>query len=175
LAILADPSAAERALLGAMRYGGSHAVMHRDPTLMPRRRRIWSSWNYLGAERGEAPSVTYWMNRLQPIQSETPVFVTLNPPRPPRPETVIRWEEYAHPLYDRASARAQRELWSLQGERRTWFCGAYFGAGFHEDGLQAGLAVAEALGRVRRPWRVAAESGRIHLSPPPIDRARQAA
>jgi hypothetical protein len=94
------------------------------------------------------------------------LFVTLNPHRPLRPELVIRRETYRHPLFDAASMAAQERLWSsLQGARNTWFCGAYFGAGFHEDGLQAGLAVAEALGGVRRPWNVAGESGRISLAP----------
>jgi hypothetical protein len=76
----------------------------------------------------------------------------------------LHTEQYTHPLFDRAAMAAQRDLWSLQGVRRTWFCGAWFGAGFHEDGLQAGLAVAEDLGNMRRPWECAAESGRIHLS-----------
>ena len=73
--------------------------------------------------------------------------------------------DYAHPVFDPAAMAAQRELWKIQGLRRTWFCGAYFGSGFHEDGIQAGLAVAEQLGGVRRPWSVQAESGRIHLAP----------
>jgi predicted NAD/FAD-binding protein len=78
---------------------------------------------------------------------------------------VLLSQTYEHPLFDAAAIRAQRRLWSLQGVRRTWFCGAYFGAGFHEDGLQAGLAVAEAIGGVRRPWQVKDESGRIVLGP----------
>ena len=89
--------------------------------------------------------------------------MTLNPAMEPRPETVKYRQIYEHPVFDAAAMRAQKELWSLQGERNTWFCGAYFGAGFHEDGLQAGLAVAEALGGVRRPWHVADESGRISV------------
>ncbi|MGC8475973.1 MAG: NAD(P)/FAD-dependent oxidoreductase [Acetobacteraceae bacterium] len=160
-ALLADPSAAETALLGAIRTSRNLAVMHRDPGLMPRRRAVWSSWNYLG---GAAPCVTYWMNRLQPLAGVGEVFVTLNPPRPPAPETVIRTETFAHPLFDAAALRAQQGLWELQGQRRTWFCGAWFGAGFHEDGLQAGLAVAEAIGGVRRPWRVADASARLPAS-----------
>jgi predicted NAD/FAD-binding protein len=163
LAMLADPSAEERATLGALRYGENDAVMHSDATLMPRRRKAWASWNYIGAEKGGAVCTTYWMNRLQGLPDDVPVFVTLNPHRPPAAELIIHRESYTHPLFDSAALRAQSELWSLQGKRRTWFCGAYFGAGFHEDGLQAGLAVAEALGGVRRPWVVAEESGRIPL------------
>jgi len=165
LNLLADPSDAEAALLGAIRYGANEAVMHRDPALMPLRRRAWSSWNYLGARDGGEPSLTYWMNKLQDLGDAPPIFVTLNPAAQPDPALVIHRESFAHPLFDAAAITAQRALWSLQGSRRTWFCGAYFGAGFHEDGLQAGLAVAEALGQVRRPWIVAGESGRIHLTP----------
>jgi predicted NAD/FAD-binding protein len=84
----------------------------------------------------------------------------------PRESTILYETEYDHPLFNAAAIRAQEQLWSLQGARNTWFCGAYFGAGFHEDGLQAGLAVAEQLGGVRRPWNVSEESGRIHLPAP---------
>jgi len=171
LAMLEDPSDAEAALLGAFRYSNNRAVLHRDPALMPRRRRIWSSWNYIGGAHGEGPCVTYWMNRLQSLPGGNApaqqLFVTLNPVRPPADGSVIRSETYTHPVFDVAAVRAQRDLWSLQGQRRTWFCGAHFGAGFHEDGLQAGLAVAEQLGGLRRPWQVANESGRIHLHPAP--------
>ncbi|MCA7119049.1 MAG: FAD-dependent oxidoreductase [Acidibrevibacterium sp.] len=163
LALLADPSAAEVALLGAVGSTRNEAVMHRDPTLMPRRRRVWASWNYIGAAANDALCVTYWMNRLQHIPGAGPVFVTLNPVRPPAPETVLHRAHFDHPLFDAGALRAQRDLWSLQGQRRTWFCGAWLGAGFHEDGVQAGLAVAEALGGVRRPWRVAGESDRLPL------------
>jgi predicted NAD/FAD-binding protein len=167
LRLLAAPADDERRLLGAFGYSRNLAVLHSDPALMPRRRSVWASWNYL-ADRGQSdqpPCVTYWMNRLQGIPDETPLFVTLNPPREPAPEHLLRTEVYEHPLFDAAAMRAQKRLWSLQGVRRTWFCGAYFGSGFHEDGLQAGLAVAEALGGVRRPWSVPNESGRIHLAP----------
>jgi predicted NAD/FAD-binding protein len=167
LRLLPDADTQETRLLGAFGYGRNHAVLHSDPLLMPRRRAVWSSWNYLG-DRGRpgAPSVTYWMNRLQGISDETPLFLTLNPALQPRAEHRVRTEDYEHPIFDAAALRAQERLWSLQGRRRTWFCGAYFGSGFHEDGLQAGLAVAEALGGVRRPWSVANESGRIHLNAP---------
>jgi predicted NAD/FAD-binding protein len=172
LRLLADAGADERRLLGAFAYTHNRAVLHGDPALMPRRRAVWSSWNY-AAERSrtEAPCVTYWMNRLQKIDAPQPLFVTLNPAREPRADLVLRTETYEHPLFDAAAIRAQDALWSLQGRRRTWFCGAYFGAGFHEDGLQAGLAVAEALGGVRRPWSVANESARIRLPGQALPRA----
>ncbi|MEO7008365.1 MAG: FAD-dependent oxidoreductase [Caldimonas sp.] len=166
LRLLHDPSSAEARVLGNFGYSRNRAVLHTDPSLMPRRRAVWSSWNYAaGPSRGGPPCVTYWMNRLQATPEATPLFLTLNPLREPAPETLIRSEIYEHPLFDAAAIRAQDHLWDLQGCRNTWFCGAYFGSGFHEDGLQAGLAVAEALGGVRRPWNVVNESGRIRLQP----------
>lgn len=165
LALLADPGTAEAEALGAFRYSRNRTVLHGDTALMPRRRRAWASWNHIGdRSRPEAAcAVTYWMNRLQGLPQERPLFVTLNPPDMLRKETILHEEVYEHPLFDAAALDAQARLWSLQGARRSWFCGAYFGSGFHEDGLQAGLAVAEALGGVRRPWRVREESGRIPL------------
>ncbi len=161
LAMLADPSREETAFLGAMRYGENETVMHSDPGLMPQRRKSWASWNYLGTRGSGALCVTYWMNRLQGLPEEFPVFVTLNPHRPPAPEHVFHRETYMHPIFDGAAMHAQRSLGSLQGQRRSWFCGAYFGSGFHEDGLSAGLAVAEALGGVERPWKAAPEKIRL--------------
>ena len=166
LAMLADADADERELLGAFPYRRNEAVLHSDPRLMPRRRKVWSAWNY-AAERSAAQhqlSVTYWMNRLQHLPPKNDLFVTLNPLITPDPALVHRREFYDHPVFDAAAGLAQPRLWSLQGRRRTWFCGAWFGAGFHEDGLQAGLAVAEQLGGIRRPWQVANESGRIHVT-----------
>jgi uncharacterized protein len=163
LRMLGDADDEERRVLGAFRYTQNEAVLHSDARLMPKRRAAWSSWNYLAAgskEQGQ-PSVTYWMNRLQPLGAAPPTFVTLNPCCPPLEQTIISRATYQHPVFDLITERAQQDLWSLQGVRNTWFCGAYFGSGFHEDGLQAGLAVAEDLGGLRRPWRVAAESGRI--------------
>jgi predicted NAD/FAD-binding protein len=169
LKMLSDPSTEETRLLGAFRYTRNHAVLHCDDSLMPKRKSIWSSWNYLGsAARGDGGRqlcVTYWMNRLQSLPETTPLFMTLNPIRPPKAGSLIRTEMFEHPWFDAAAMAAQKDLWTLQGVNRTWFCGAYFGAGFHEDGCQAGLAVAEHLGGVRRPWRVEGESGRIHLAP----------
>jgi len=170
LRLLPTPTADEQRLLGAFGYTRNLAVLHRDPSFMPRRRAVWSSWNYLAdrtAPTAAAPTVTYWMNRLQGHlpqgRTAPPLFVTLNPPETPAKAHLISAEVYEHPRFDAAAIQAQRELWKLQGGQRTWFCGAYFGSGFHEDGLQAGLAVAEALGDVRRPWSVPGESSRIHL------------
>ena len=164
LAMLADPTGDERRLLGAFRYSRNTAILHRDDRLMPRRKRVWSSWNYIGGEasRGPGPSadagkvcVTYWMNRLQSIDPDVPLFVTLNPTEPPAAETILETFEYHHPMYDSRALEAQGELAELQGARNTWYCGSYFGAGFHEDALSSGLAVAESLGGITRPWLAA--------------------
>jgi uncharacterized protein len=165
-AMLVDPSAREQQLLSCFRYTRNLAVLHTDTGFMPRRRSAWSSWNYVAppGDRKAGPTVTYWMNRLQGIRTSRPILVTLNPNHPPHAGTLLHSEIYEHPIFDGAALNAQYRLWSLQGYRRTWFCGSYFGAGFHEDGLQAGLAVAEELGGVRRPWSVPDESGRIVLS-----------
>ncbi|ANP45382.1 NAD(P)/FAD-dependent oxidoreductase [Candidatus Viadribacter manganicus] len=168
LAMLEDPSAEERALLGAFRYAKNRAVLHTDTSFMPRREPLWASWNYVGDSPEGGCVVSYWMNKLQNIQSREQIFLTLNPRSEPRAETVLYETSYDHPLFDAAAIRAQERLWSLQGVRNTWFCGAHFGSGFHEDGLQSGLAVAEQLGDVRRPWRVDNESGRIHVSAPAL-------
>ena len=160
LAMLHEPTADEAEVLGSFRYSRNLAVLHTDAGLMPRRRRAWSSWNYIGADGGLC--VTYWMNKLQGLPGAD-LFVT---PRPPAPDTLLRSELYEHPIFDPAAIRAQKRLWGLQGQGGVWFCGAHFGAGFHEDGLQSGLAVAEQLGGVRRPWSVPDESGRIFIDLP---------
>jgi predicted NAD/FAD-binding protein len=160
LALLTDPSESERRVLSAFTYTRNLAVLHADPLLMPKRRGVWSSWNYAG-RRGAQPSriqVTYWMNRLQPLATDRNLFVTLNPHREPDPEKVLRTETYTHPVFTAEALRAQAELQSLQGARGTWYCGAYFGSGFHEDGLRSGLAAAEDMGGARRPWAKAIEA-----------------
>ncbi len=163
LALLSSPSAGEHDLLSSFRYATNHAVLHRDARLMPRRRHVWSSWNYIGSTDVQQCSVTYWMNALQPLATATDLFVSLNPAIAPEPSKVAARFNYAHPVLDAQALAAQRRLWDLQGQQNTWYCGAHFGAGFHEDGLQAGLAVAEALGGVSRPWTVTNPSGRIHV------------
>jgi hypothetical protein len=167
LGLLETPLPAEAAALGCFGYSRNLAVLHSDESLMPRRRGLWSAWNYMGATTPGGDRrlcVTYWMNRLQGLPADTPLFVTLNPHQPPDPGKVIGSEIYEHPRFNAAAIRAQKMLWSLQGEGGVWWCGAYFGSGFHEDGLQSGLAVAEAIGCVRRPWSVEGESDRIYLT-----------
>jgi hypothetical protein len=166
LALLHDADQEERHDLGEFRYSTNLAVLHTDESLMPLRRRLWSSWNCLAVEEGSgsAISVTYWMNSLQPLSTGRNLFVTLNPYREPRRDLVLGEFVYEHPVMNQRAMAAQRRIWRLQGRRRTWFCGAHFGSGFHEDGLQAGLAVAEQLGGLRRPWSVNGESDRIWIS-----------
>lgn len=158
LGMLADASDQEASLLAAVRYRPNQVYLHRDPALMPRRKSVWSSWNYLrrsGYDAHGPVAVTYWMNRLQNIPEEYPLFVTLNPDTPPDPALVFGQYEYDHPQFDAAAIAAQKRLPELQGRNRTWFCGAWTGYGFHEDGLASGLSVAERLGGVV-PWRTPA-------------------
>jgi len=174
LRMLRDAAPDEAELLGAFRYERNRALLHRDKRFMPRRRRLWSSWNYLKQGRGaeSALCVTYWMNSLQSLPTMTDLFVTLNPPRDIHPKAVDAEISYEHPVFTAKAIKAQSALWSLQGKRRTWFCGSYFGYGFHEDGLQSGLAVAEQLGGLRRPWSVEGESNRIHVTDVGMDMER---
>lgn len=149
LGLLSDASAEERALLGAVRYAPNTAWLHRDTTLMPRRRKVWAAWNYLrrtNEREGSPVAVTYWMNRLQNLDPTRPLFVTLNPVEPPQPRLTFARFEYDHPQFDQKALQAQQSLSAIQGERNSWFCGAWCGHGFHEDGLTAGLEVARALG-----------------------------
>jgi hypothetical protein len=154
LAMLSDASAQERAVLSAVRFADNDVWLHRDPGLMPRRRAAWSAWNYFSGEGAHASSVsvTYWMNALQGVDRSKPLFVSLNPPRPPRSESVFGRFAYAHPQLDAAALAAQRALPAIQGAGRVWFAGAWTGFGFHEDGLVSGIAAAEALGGAF-PWR----------------------
>lgn len=163
LGLLSEPSADEQRLLGAFRYANNRAVLHTDARQMPKRRRVWTSWNYLSSARDTTQNVavTYWMNKLQPLPTEQEYFVTLNALSEIDPASIIETVDYTHPMFDVAAMTAQRELWHLQGVGNTWFAGSYFGYGFHEDGLQSGLAAAEALGDVARPWTVDNASSRV--------------
>lgn len=168
LRLLADADDSETRLLGAFDYTDNVAVLHRDTSLMPKRQSVWASWNYLGeaSADGERPlCVTYWMNMLQDLDPAHPIFVTLNPTREIASDKIIQTFNYTHPLFDAKAVEAQQHLWRLQGQRNTFFAGSYFGHGFHEDALQSGLAAAEAVGGVRRPWTIEGESNRIVLAP----------
>lgn len=159
LGMLADPSQSERELLGAFAYTPNTAVLHRDAGLMPRRRRVWASWNYIdGGPDARALCVTYWMNRLQALDPADPIFVTLNPPREIDEGQQIARFHYSHPRFDLKALAAQSALGLLQGNRNTWFCGAYFGSGFHEDGIRSGIAAAEHLAGVPAPWHAGTQT-----------------
>jgi predicted NAD/FAD-binding protein len=147
LALLGDPSPDERTVLGAIRYQSNVATLHTDARLLPRRRSAWASWNaHLPAEPVGRPTVTYWMNRLQRIESSHQICVTLNRDDHIDPTTVLESWTYAHPIYDSAAVAAQRRQQDLHGHRRTWYCGAYWGYGFHEDGASSAADVCRELG-----------------------------
>ncbi|MBX9906169.1 MAG: FAD-dependent oxidoreductase [Burkholderiales bacterium] len=155
LRLLGDVDVAERAVLGAIRYQDNRVVLHTDERFLPRSRAAWSAWNYHAedsAGQTQPVGVSYLINKLQPLPFRQPVIVTLNPGDEPRSATVIDRYSYAHPVFDQAGIAAQARLPQLQGRRNTWFCGAWAGYGFHEDGLKAGMAVAAGLG-VAAPWQ----------------------
>ncbi len=148
LALLSDASDEEKRLLKSIRYESNRVLLHTDIRLMPTRRRAWAAWNYLAPAdiaAGNPVAVTYWLNCLQPLPFRTPLLVTLNPPFEPRAGTQIAEFEYSHPLVKGVGETAQQRLAHLQGERRTWYAGAWMGHGFHEDGLASAHRVAEGI------------------------------
>jgi predicted NAD/FAD-binding protein len=156
LAMLEAPEPSELALLTRFTYQPNRALLHTDPRLMPRSRRVWSSWNYISsraASGGDAVSVTYWMNRLQGLAASRDYFVSLNPARDPRPGQLIAEMTYDHPVFDTGAIAAQRDLGSIQGTGGVWYAGSYFGYGFHEDALRSSVDLAARFG-VRAPWTV---------------------
>lgn len=141
LALLQDPSRAEHEILGAIGYQRNRTVVHSDSSVMPRRRAAWSSWNAVVDSHGSrACRVTYWMNRLQSLGDQQPFFVTLNPSGELR--DVWSEREYAHPVFTVAARRAQQRRQEISGVGNTWYCGAYWGWGFHEDGFASGADAA---------------------------------
>ncbi len=154
LGMLEAPTPEERAVLRAIPYQANQAVLHTDARHLPRRRRAWASWNYHAPRQGptdDPVSLTYLLNRLQPLPFASPVMVTLNPREAIREEAVLgRWT-YHHPVFLEGSDEAKRRVEALQGAHRTWFCGAWTRNGFHEDGLASAIGVARALGAAV-PW-----------------------
>jgi uncharacterized protein len=147
LAMLADPSQAEAEVLGAIPYQPNDVVLHTDSSLLPRRRRARASWNFhLQDGPAERTTVTYHMNRLQSLDAAHDFCVTLNRTEAIEPERVIGAREFAHPVFTHAALAAQRRWGEVSGVRRTHYCGAYWGYGFHEDGVQSGLRVCERFG-----------------------------
>jgi predicted NAD/FAD-binding protein len=169
MTMLDDTAGEERALLSAIRYAPNTAYLHRDLSLMPKRRAAWASWNYLRSPEQKTGDVcvSYWMNLLQSIDATRPVFVTLNPPRAPDPALTFGAYSYDHPQFDRAALAAQRAMQSRQAQGGLSFAGAWLGYGFHEDGLASGLAAAARLG-ARLPWSVAHRRLAPTLTDPPV-------
>ena len=149
LRLLADADRDERRVLGAIRYAPNRVILHDDPSVMPQRRSCWGSWNYKG--RSDHVSVTYWMNRLQDLPDDVPLFVTLNPERPIPQGRIFNETVMDHPVFEHSAIAAQADLQRIQGQRSTWFCGAYTRYGFHEDGLLSAVKVANSMG-VQPQW-----------------------
>ena len=157
LTLLKDATAEEKNTLGAFQYQRNVAYLHRDTALMPKHKVCWASWVYHahtpkdGTSDSQAIGVTYWMNLLQAIDQNYPLFVTLNPPKEISPELVFNRHEFEHPIFTRETLAAQERLPQLQGKKHSWFCGAYTRYGFHEDGLLSAVKVAQAMG-ASIPW-----------------------
>lgn len=150
-----NASNAQRAVLSAIRYQPNRALLHTDLALLPRDRKLWSAWNYFAGpgDPGEQPvSVSYLINKLQPLPFKTPLVVTLNPAREPAADTVLAEFDYAHPIFDGPAIAAQQKLADVQGENGIWLAGAWGSYGFHEDGLKSALRVVNGLG-IRAPWQ----------------------
>ena len=158
LALLADPSGAENAALGAIKYQPNDIILHADEKIMPKRRATWSSWVYTEDETTSRDQIdlTYWMNSLQPIPMDDPHFVTLNTKRPIRDELIYDQVTLRHPVYDKAALAAQDDVRTMNGSNNTWFTGAWMQHGFHEDGLASAVNVANAI-KARNMIKVAAE------------------
>ena len=143
LALLADADGAERSILGAMTYQANDTVLHTDASLLPRSRKAWAAWNaFIPADPGDACTVSYCMNLLQGFDSPEPFVVTLNRTNAIDPRRILRRMSYQHPVYTHASVAAQMRKTEIQGRRRAWFAGAYWGWGFHEDGMRSAVELA---------------------------------
>ena len=151
LEMLTSACSPQQNALQSIRYRPNDIYVHRDPDLMPTRKSAWASWNVI-KQPGDDICLTYWMNLLQDIDKSRPVFVTLNPAAPPKPELTFNKFEFSHPQFDAPAARSVETIKSLQGTNGIWFAGAWMGSGFHEDGLKSGLSIAIALGG-SVPWQ----------------------
>jgi hypothetical protein len=152
LAMLVDPAPQERASLSAVRYQPNEAVLHADPSVMPKRRHVWSSWNYVepAGPQPDRIDLTYWMNRLQPIPQDDPLFVTLNSTQPIREDLIHDVVTFRHPVYDLPAQAAKEAIHLHNGTLNTWFCGAWMRNGFHEDGFASAVDVVQAMGAGQR-------------------------
>ncbi len=157
LEMIDTPTEEEKKILGCFRYRENTIILHQDPAFMPKNKRCWSSWVYLSRQHSRENqeqdiSLSYWMNNLQNLQTDQPVLVTLNPSHRPRCDCILDEHIFSHPLFDFPAINAQKDIGMIQGKRGLWFCGAYQGYGFHEDGLLSAIRVAQSLG-ASVPWR----------------------
>ena len=141
LALLSQPSDLEQKLLSEFQYVTNTAFLHTDEELMPKNKSAWSSWNSISKKDLTNTCVTYWLNKLQNLNTEQNFFLTLNPIRTIEPKTIIKEVEFTHPFFNATNHQLKKDLASLQGYKRTWYCGSYFGYGFHEDGLKSALTL----------------------------------
>ena len=151
--LLKDLTKDEKKIFSKIKYSANKVYFHTDETLMPKNKKVWSSWNFLGNDsKKEKLSVSYWMNNLQKLSTYQNYFVTLNPFKKPIDSKIIKTIKYSHPMFTFDTFKAQEDLKKIQGKNSTWFCGAYTGFGFHEDGIKSGLNVAEQILGKKRPW-----------------------
>ena len=150
MSLIDKPTVEEKNILSIFKYSKNLAVLHSDEKYMPQRKLSWSSWNFI--KRGESDnfSLTYWMNKLQNLQSKKNYFVTINPTK--LPENVIDQTSFEHPIFSLETLKAQKKLYKIQGKKNTYFCGSYFGYGFHEDGIQSAANLCKYLD-VDLPWK----------------------
>jgi predicted NAD/FAD-binding protein len=154
LAIIEKPTQNEAKILGGFQYQDNHIIVHSDETFMPKTKKCWASWVYLSEgreDKNDAVSLTYWMNNLQDLNRDHPIFVTLNPGRRPDENKIMDEHVFSHPIFDLSAIRSQDRIHEIQGENNVWFCGAYQRYGFHEDGLLSAVNVAKAMG-ISIPW-----------------------
>jgi len=154
LTLISAPTAQEKETLGAFTYQSNHIVVHGDDSFMPANRGSWASWIYLSEktdDHNESVSLTYWMNNLQNLDKDTPVFVTLNPGKAPAPDLIYDEHDFTHPVFTKDAVAAQSKIQTIQGTDKLWFCGAYQRYGFHEDGLLSAVNMIKEMGEVV-PW-----------------------
>ena len=154
LKLLNAPTTDEKRLLGAIKYQSNSVILHTDESIMPKRKKAWSSWNYLskGADDNrKVVSLSYWMNNLQPLNTKIDYFVTVNPDTKPQSSKIINEHDFSNPIFDKQAIQAQSQIKLIQGHNNTYFCGAYLRYGFHEDGILSAVTVAQMLD-VKIPW-----------------------
>ena len=149
LAMIEKPTQKEVEILGGFQYQDNHIMVHSDETFMPKTKKCWASWVYLSEgreDKSDAVSLTYWMNNLQDLNRDHPIFVTLNPGRRPDENKIMDEHVFSHPIFDLGAIQSQDRIREIQGQDNLWFCGAYQRYGFHEDGLLSAVNVAKAMG-----------------------------